>query len=128
MDRSIYSITSRTALGNMLIGFALVGLSASRALNPQGWVTLCAAACLFTLGSLSLFACLSPRREKPDEMSMAHDGLAARHAFHIVLIAVGIVSAASMALGLEVDAATLGLGIIGLGLLVYGAAFAWLER
>ena len=128
MAYDIYSIRSRAGVGNVAIGACLVALSAFLALNPSSWLTLCAAICLLVLGSLSLFTCLSPRREESDEMSVAHDGQAAGHAFRITLIGVGLACLASIIVNVRVNVAAFGIGIIGFALLTYGIAFASLER
>ena len=128
MAHDIYSIRSRAGFGNVAIGACLVVLSASLALDPKSWLLLCAATCLLVLGSLSLFACLNPRREESDEMSVAHDGQAAGHALRITLIGVGLACLASMIVNVRVNVAAFGLGIIGFALLTYGVVFASLER
>ncbi|MBR3328660.1 MAG: hypothetical protein IKG22_15205 [Atopobiaceae bacterium] len=128
MTHGIYSIKSHTAFGNMAIGVCLVALSATRIIGPNSWLGLCMAVCLLAFSSLSLFVCLSPRREKPDEMSMAHDGVAAGHALRTTLAVTCLACVAGLITNIRVDAAALCLGIIGFGLLVYGTTFAWLER
>ncbi len=128
MSQDLFSIKRSGAFGNMAIGVCLIVLGATRLLNPDGWPTLCAAMCLLALAGRALFVCLSPRREAPDEMAVAHDGAAAGHALRITLVAAGLGCAASMLTNAKVDLAGAGLGFIGIGLLTYGIAFAWLER
>ena len=128
MGQGVFSIRRSGAFGNMAIGVCLIALGVSRVLNPNGWLSLGAAICLLAFAGLGLYVCLSPRRETPDEMAVAHDGMAAGHAFRITLIAAGLGCAASMLTNAKVDLASAGLGFVGIGLLVYGIAFAWLER
>ena len=128
MGQGVFSIRRSGAFGNMAIGVCLIALGVSRLLNPNGWLSLGAAICLLAFAGLGLYVCLSPRRETPDEMAVAHDGMAAGHAFRITLIAAGLGCAASMLTNAKVDLASAGLGFVGIGLLVYGIAFAWLER
>ena len=128
MSQGVFSIKRSGAFGNMAIGVCLIALGVTRLLNPDGWLTLGVAICLLAIAGVALFACLSPRRETPDEMAVAHDGMAAGHALRITLIAAGLGCAASMLTNAKIDLASAGLGFVGIGLLTYGIAFAWLER
>ena len=128
MGQGVFSIRRSGAFGNMAIGVCLIALGVSRLLNPTSWITLAAAVCLLASTGFALFVCLSPRRETPDEMAVAHDGMAAGHALRITLISAGLCCAASMLTNAKVDLAGAGLGFVGIGLLTYGIAFAWLER
>lgn len=128
MGQGVFSIRRSGAFGNMAIGVCLIALGATRLLNPDGWLTLGTAMCLLAIAGLALYVCLSPRRETPDEMAVAHDGMAAGHALRITLIAADLGCAVSMLTNAKVDLAGAGLGFVGIGLLTYGIAFAWLER
>ena len=128
MGQGVFSIRRSGAFGNMAIGVCLIALGVSRLLNPTSWITLAAAVCLLAFAGFALFVCLSPRRETPDEMAVAHDGMAAGHAFRITLIAAGLGCAASMLTNAKLDFASASLGFAGIGLLVYGITVAWLER
>lgn len=128
MVRDMYSLKSRYAFGNVAIGLCLIALSLARVLDKGSLLALVAAACLLLVTILSLFACLSPRREATDEMYEAHDGQAAGHALRATLIVVGLICAASVVTSVKVDLAAAGLGVIGFGLLAYGIVFGWLER
>ena len=128
MGQGVFSIRRSGAFGNMAIGVSLIALGVTRLLNPDGWLTLGAAICLLAFAGLALFVRLSPRRETPDEMAVTHDGMAAGHALRITLIAAGLSCAVSMLTNAKVDLAAVGLGFVGFGLLMYGIAFAWLER
>ena len=128
MNQSLFSIRHHNAFGNMAIGTCLIVLGVFRFLNPGSWLTLGVAMCLLVFAGISFFVCLSPRRETPDEMAVAHDGIAAGHALRIILIAACIGCALSMVANAKVDLAAASLGFVGIGLLVYGAVFAWLER
>ena len=128
MSQDVFSIRRSGAFGNIAIGVCLIVLGVARLLNPDGWLTLGAATCLLAFAGLALFVRLSPRRETFDEMAMTHDGMAAGHALRITLIAAGLSCAVSMLTNAKVDLAAAGLGFVGFGLLIYGIAFAWLER
>ncbi|MDO4807266.1 MAG: hypothetical protein Q4A07_08460 [Coriobacteriales bacterium] len=128
MMHGLLSLKNRSAFGNVAIGLCLVGLGAALLLDPNTMLACGIASCLLLVSVFSLFACLAPRREMPDEMSMVHDGQAAGHALRITFIAVGVACAASMATGVRVDFSAAGVGFIGLGLLTYGVVFGWLER
>ena len=128
MNVGVLSIRYHHAFGNIAIGAALLILSIARTLNPNSWLTLVASVCLLALAALSLFVCLSPHHEPPDEMTVAHDGVAAGHALRATLIVAGATCATSMALGAKMDFTTISMGLMGFGLLAYGAIFAWLER
>ena len=128
MSQNVFSIRRSGAFGNMTIGACLIALGVSRLLNSNSWITFAAAMCLLVFAGLALFVCLSPHRETPDEMAVAHDGMAAGHALRITLIVAGLGCAVSMFTNAKVDLAGAGLGFVGIGLLTYGIAFAWLER
>ena len=128
MSQNVFSIRRSNAFGNMAIGACLIALGVMRLLNPDDWLTLGAAICLLAIAGLALYVCLSPRRETPDEMAVAHDGMAAGHALRITLIVASLGCAVSMFTNAKVDLAGVGLGFVGVSLFIYGAAFAWLER
>ena len=128
MAHDLLSLRSRNSFGNVAMGLCLVGLGLARILDPGCPLALGAAICLLVTSVVALLACLSPRREMPDEMSEAHDGQAAGHALRITLIAVGATCAVSMIMDLRLDFTSASLGLIGFGLLVYGSIFGWLER
>lgn len=128
MMHGLLSLRNRSAFGNVAIGLCLVGLGAALLLDPNRMLVCGIAFCLLLVSAVSLFACLAPRREMCDEMSVSHDGQAAGHALRITFIAVGVACAMSMATGVQVDFSAAGIGFIGFGLLTYGVVFGWLER
>jgi hypothetical protein len=128
MVHGLLSLRSRNSFGNIALGSCLIGLCIAFLLDKNVLLGLGAAVCLLLASVVCLFACLAPHREMADEMSEAHDGRAAGHAFRITLAAVGAMCAVSMATGMQVDFIAASLGFIGLGLLVYGIVFGWLER
>lgn len=128
MAHDLFSIKGRYAFGSAAIGLCLIVFGVVRVVDKSGLLALGAAVCLLLVATLSLIACLSPRREASDEMYEVHDGQAAGHALRVTLIATSIICAAGIVTNVKVDLAVASLELIGLALLTYGIVFGWLER
>lgn len=123
MSSSLLSIRFRNLYGNIATGLCLIALGVLRALDPTGPFFLACAVLLLVLAGANLRACLSKSREREDEMSTGDSGRAAAIALWSTLIAFGAACAFGMALEVTVD-----LAAVCFALVVYGAAFARLER
>lgn len=128
MARGLLSLRNRFAFGNAAIGLCLVSLGVIRLFDSSSLLALGASVLLLLTSVAAFLACFSSRREMPDEMSEAHDGVAAGHALRITLIVAGVLCVACMITNVKIDFASAALGLIGFGLLAYGAIFGWLER
>lgn len=123
----VFSIKGHNYLGNVCVGILLLGLGVFVALPSSGVLPLICALFLFAMACVSLYICVSARRERPDEMFVAHDGQASSHALKLTLILVGGMSALGMATNACVSLAAAGCITLGFALLAYGVCFAKLE-
>ena len=122
------SVKGHNLFGNVAIGACLILVGIAYAAASCGLGVLASAFVLLIISTISLYVCLSGKREQDDEMSIAHEGEASSFAFKTTLIAVGLACAIGMATGIEVSLASAGCLVVGFALVTYGLAFGRLER
>ena len=128
MASNILSIRGHNVYGNICVGVCLLASGLSLNGGGEGFAPLLCFLGLLMFAGLSFAACISRHHEPSDEMSIAHDGQAASFALRLTLITIGMLCCLGIVTGATISLDVACCIALGFAMLLYGCAFAWLER
>ena len=122
------TIRGHNLIGNILTGLCALVLGFTWLFDSTGLSVPVAALLLLIFSSHSLLLCLNNKHEVPDEMARAHEGISSSIALKALLLSCALICCIEAIAQQSVPVAPACCICIGFGLIVYGMAFASLER